>query len=133
MARKKDYFEDLLTTWEETYKKGQLTLWLLLSLRDQARYMAEIREFISSKAKGTLSCEEQSVYRALRKFYDLEIVDYELREGQKGPDRKYYSLTKIGARLLNDFIRRNIQIYYDDDLVELMLGKGRKHDIIKKS
>lgn len=133
MRRKIDYFEELLTTWEETYKKGQLTLWLLLSIRDQPRYMAEIREFITSKTKGTLSCEEQSVYRALRKFYDLEIVDFDLRDGQKGPERKYYFLTKIGATLLNDFISRNIQIYYDDDLVELMFGKGKMDEIIKKS
>lgn len=26
-------FDDLLSAWEETYKKGQLTLWIFLSLK----------------------------------------------------------------------------------------------------
>jgi PadR family transcriptional regulator PadR len=34
---------DLLTTWEETYKKGQLTLWIFLALRDGDKYMNEIK------------------------------------------------------------------------------------------
>lgn len=133
MKQDSEYFDQLLATWEETHKKGQLTLWLLLSLRDRARYMAEIREFISSNAKGTLSCEEQSVYRALRKFYDLEIVDYDLRDGHKGPERKYFFLTKIGTKLLSEFIKRNIQLYYAEDLIELFFGKGKKNELIKKS
>lgn len=120
MNNDRKYLADLLGSWESTYKKGQLTFWLLLSLRDQPRYVADIREFVMSTGKGTITCEEQSVYRALRKFYDLEIVDYELREGSKGPDRKYYFLTKIGKQLLKTFIDRNIMLYYESDVSSLM-------------
>ncbi len=120
----KDYLNELLQTWEETYKKGQLTLWLLLALRDLPRYTSEVREFIHSSANGSIKCEEQSVYRALRKFYDLEIVDYEMREGNSGPSRKYYFLTEIGRSLLKTFIERNIKIMYSSEISKLLLEKG---------
>ena len=119
-----NYLDELLETWEETYKKGQLTLWLLLALRDTPRYTTEVREFIHSSANGSIKCEEQSVYRALRKFYDLEIVDYEMRDGKSGPSRKYYFLTDIGQSLLKTFIERNIKIMYTSEISTLLLEKG---------
>lgn len=117
------YKAALLTSWEETYKKGQLTFWLLLALRDKPLYVSEIKDFIESATNGTISCEEQSIYRSLRKYYDLEIVDYELRQGQKGPDRKYYFLTKIGKELLHEFTQRNISILYNKKLADLINNK----------
>lgn len=122
------YLQELLLTWEATYKKGQLTFWLLLALRDEPRYAAELPDYISGITKGSITCEGQSVYRALRKFYDLELVDYELREGSKGPDRKYYTLTKLGTRLLTNFVKRNISILYNSDLKRLLQAKGNPHD-----
>ena len=63
-----DYRNELLTTWEDTYKKGQLTLWIFLALKDGPKYVNDIRDFILEFSEGTISCEEQSLYRALRKF-----------------------------------------------------------------
>ncbi|KAA3637342.1 MAG: PadR family transcriptional regulator [Calditrichaeota bacterium] len=123
MSTDKNYIKQLLTTWEETYKKGQLTLWLLVALRDTPRYMTEVRDFIKTKSNGNITCEEQSVYRALRKFYDLEIVDFELREGNNGPSRKYYFLTEIGEELLQKFIKRNIESMYTSEISNLFLKK----------
>ncbi len=74
--------------------------------------------------KGTISCEDQSLYRALRKFRDLEMVDYELRKGHKGPDRKYYTLTPLGKDILEEFIQRNIRILYNKQLAALLLKTG---------
>jgi len=124
MQSDKNYINDLLQTWEETYKKGQLTLWLLMALRDRPRYATEVREYIHSNAGGIIGCEEQSVYRSLRKFYDLEILDFELRDGNSGPSRKYYFLTEIGRELLKTFIERNIKIMYTRKLSALFLKKG---------
>ena len=115
-----NYKSQLLSSWEETYKKGQLTFWLLLSLQDKPLYINEIQTFIASKTKGTITCENQSLYRSLRKYYDLEIVDYELKEGSKGPDRKYYFLTTLGKELLNEFIQRNIKLFYNKELTDLI-------------
>ena len=124
MNNKNIYRQNLLKTLEETYKKGQLTFWILLTLRDEPKYINDIQEFIKMTTKGTISCEDQSLYRALRKFRDLEMVDYELRKGHKGPDRKYYTLTPLGKDILEEFIQRNIRILYNKQLAALLLKTG---------
>ena len=80
--------EELLNAWEETYKKGQLTLWVFLALKEERKCVEEIKEFVERMSEGTMSCEEQSLYRNLRKFQHLEIVAYESKKVSKGPDRK---------------------------------------------
>lgn len=114
------YLQKLLHTWEETYKKGQLTLWTLLALLEQPHYVSSLRERIQQLTEGTMSAEEQSLYRSLRKLYDLEIVDYETRDGKKGPDRKYYRLTPIGEDLLNRFLERNIRLFLNDPIRSIL-------------
>ncbi len=126
MNNDNDYKAKLLKNWEATYKKGQLSFWLLLSLKDQPVFVSEIKDFIETVTKGTISCEGQSLYRALRKFYDLEIVDFELRKGNKGPDRKYYSLTPIGKELLHEFTQRNISLFYEKKVADLVNNKTQK-------
>jgi len=114
------YKNELLTTWEDTYKKGQLTLWIFLALKDGPKYVNEIRDFILEYSEGTISCEEQSLYRALRKFKHLKIVEFSSGKGNKGPDRKYYELTEIGIEILSAFISRNIKLFFNQKLIELM-------------
>jgi DNA-binding PadR family transcriptional regulator len=111
---------DLLNSWEETYKKGQLTLWIFLSLKDGDKYVDEIKSFIESRSKNTISCEEQSIYRSLRKYLYLDIVEFNLKKGNKGPERKYYRLTELGYNLLNQFIDRNINLFYDEKMKKLL-------------
>ena len=112
--------EDLLNSWEETYKKGQLTLWIFLSLKDGSKYVNEIKTFIEINSDGTISCEEQSLYRSLRKFNHVDVVKYSLKEGNRGPDRKYYSLTSLGETLLETFIQRNIKLFFSSPIKKLM-------------
>ena len=114
---------DLLNSWEETYKKGQLTLWIFLSLKDGDKYVGEIKSFIENMSYNTISCEEQSIYRSLRKYLHLGIVEFNLKEGNKGPERKYYKLTELGDNLLNQFIERNINLFYDEKIKKLLKKK----------
>jgi len=114
------YKDELLITWEDTYKKGQLTLWIFLALKDGPKYVSEIRDFIKEFSEGTISCEEQSLYRALRKFKHLKMVEFSSGKGNKGPDRKYYQLSEIGLSILSDFIKRNIKLFFNQKLIELM-------------
>lgn len=58
--------------------------------------MDEIKDFVESKSNGTITCEEQSLYRVLRKYEHIDVLKYELRKGNKGPARKYYYLTDLG-------------------------------------
>ena len=111
---------ELLSAWEETYKKGQLTLWIFLSLREQKRYVDEIKSFVEGKSSRTMTCEEQSLYRVLRKFEHIGVVGHELRKGNKGPERKYYFLTQLGEDLFNQFVERNIHLFFSEEIKHLL-------------
>lgn len=112
--------EELLNAWEETYKKGQLTLWVFLALKESNKCVEDIKEFVKRMSEGAMSCEEQSLYRNLRKFQHLEIVAYESRKVSKGPDRKYYYLTETGERLFKRFVERNILIFTKESIINLL-------------
>jgi len=115
---------ELLLAWEETYKKGQLTLWIFLSLKDGKKYVDEIKSFVEEQSMQTMTCESQSLYRNLRKYQQLGIVDFETGEGNKGPDRKYYYLTELGNELINQFIKRNMDIFFKPIIKNLMNMEG---------
>ena len=117
----KTILPDLLSSWEETYKKGQLTLWIFLALKDGQKYVDEIKEFIENKSNNTINCEEQSLYRNLRKYEHIEVVAFENKKGNKGPDRKYYFLTKMGTQLLKKFIERNIELFFYNEINTLLI------------
>lgn len=112
--------EELLNAWEETYKKGQLTLWVFLALKESNKCVEDIKEFVERMSEGAMSCEEQSLYRNLRKFQHLKIVAYESKKVSKGPDRKYYYLTETGERLFKRFVERNILIFTKESIINLL-------------
>lgn len=112
--------DELLSAWEETYKKGQLTLWIFLALKDGKKYVDEIKLFIEIESKHTMQCEEQSLYRNLRKLYHIGAVDFESGKGHKGPERKYYYLTALGKDLLTKFVERNIQLFFSPNIAKLL-------------
>ncbi|MCT4697514.1 PadR family transcriptional regulator [Tenacibaculum haliotis] len=76
--------------------------------------------FIESKSKNTINCEEQSLYRNLRKYEHIDVVTFESKKGNKGPDRKYYYLTKMGNELLEKFIERNIKLFFSTEINNLL-------------
>ena len=114
---------ELLSAWEETYKKGQLTLWIFLSLKDGKKYVDEIKSFVEEQSNQTMTCESQSLYRNLRKFQHVGVVDFENGEGNKGPERKYYFLTELGLALLNSFIERNINLFFSKQIKNLIISE----------
>lgn len=111
---------DLLHSFEETFKKGLLSFWIFLSLRHENKYVDEIKFFIEENTKNAMTCELQSLYRNLRKFKHLDIVDFELRQGNKGPDRKYYFLTEFGTEFFDKFVERNILLFQNPEIVDLL-------------
>lgn len=116
--------DELLSAWEETYKKGQLTLWIFLALKDGKKYVDEIKLFIEIESKHTMQCEEQSLYRNLRKLHHIGAVDFESGKGHKGPERKYYYLTALGKDLLTKFVERNIQLFFSPNIAKLLTMEG---------
>ncbi len=119
MKNNKDLLE-LLSAWEATYKKGQLTFWIFLALKDGRKYVDEIKSFVEQSSNHTMTCEEQSLYRNLRKYQHVGVVDFEMGKGDRGPERKYYFLTQLGDELLENFIQRNIKLFFDSKLRKLL-------------
>ncbi len=93
-----------LLSWEEVYKKGALTYWVLLLLSknqyDAGQLYTELRE-------SDMSLNEHSLYRMLRRLYDVGIIDTVGKSGRN----KYYQTSEKGARILSVFMRRNITLY----------------------
>ncbi len=105
------YEDRVLQGWEEIYKRGQLTLWVLLALRDGAKAMGEIRHWLREITDDTVTVEERSLYRVLQRFDKAELVSFTAQSSTKGPDQKLYALTPLGKRILARFIDRNIRLF----------------------
>ncbi|MHB0967736.1 MAG: PadR family transcriptional regulator [Bellilinea sp.] len=110
----------LLSQWEETYKKGLLTFWLLLLLDQRKAYPYEMKNAIIDLSQNTISADENSIYRALNRLAQYGIVESEMRLSETGPNRRYFSLTDDGKELLVRFITRNIQIFQHPVVAELI-------------
>ena len=123
---KEELLSELLSAWEETYKKGQLTFWVFLALKEGKKYVDDIKIFVEDQSDHTMSCEEQSLYRNLRKYQHLGVVDFETGKGNKGPERKYYFLTDLGHSLLNQFISRNISLFFNKRIMNLLNQEEQK-------
>ena len=106
-----DDISDLLAKWEETYKKGLLSFWILLLLYERPSYPYEMSAEVAKISQGTISVDDNSIYRALNRFESVGIVKSELQQSNTGPQRRYYSLTTTGKALLTQFIQRNIQVF----------------------
>jgi DNA-binding PadR family transcriptional regulator len=106
-----DDIGELLNKWEESYKKGLLSFWILLLLYERASYPYEMSAEVAKISQGTISVDDNSIYRALNRFESVGIVKSELQQSNAGPQRKYYSLTHSGKALLTEFTQRNIQVF----------------------
>ena len=107
---------DLLQVWETTYKKGLLSFWILLVLHRQAAYARELGRLVEQASGGTLTADDNSLYRALNRFERVGLIAGEPRPSKVGPDRRYYRLTGKGRRLLRRFAERNILVFQRDDV-----------------
>lgn len=112
--------EALLLQWEETYKKGLLSFWLLLLLAQRKAYPYEIKDAINELSQNTIKAEDNSIYRALKRLSQSGLVDSEVKSSANGPDRRYFFLTDLGWDLLNRFITRNILVFQHPDVANLI-------------
>ncbi len=119
--------DTLLSTWEEVYKRGLLSFWILLLLQKNKSYAYEMVEKIRELSQGSMSADEKSIYRALSRFEKIRVLQSRRVNSDIGPPRKYYSITELGERLLRTFIDRNILIFYSPEI------KSRIHNIIENT
>ena len=116
----KNNLDYLLAQWEATYKKGLLSFWLLLLLAQREAYPYEIGDAVAELSQNTISAEDNSIYRALKRLAKSGVVDSEVRPSENGPDRRYFFLTDLGRDLLGRFITRNIMAFRHPEVANLM-------------
>jgi len=118
----------LLAAWEENYKKGLLTLWVLLVLHEREAYPFEMADIVAELSRGTIVADQNSLYRALNRFERMGIVESALRESETGPARRYYRLTPRGTELLKAFLERNILLFQTPQIarrIKAVVGSDR--------
>lgn len=116
----KNNLDYLLAQWEATYKKGLLSFWLLLLLAQREAYPYEISAAVAELSQNTISAEDNSIYRALKRLAKSGVVDSEVRPSENGPNRRYFFLTDLGRDLLGQFISRNIMVFRHPEIANLM-------------
>lgn len=106
--------DTLLQRWEQSYKKGLLSFWILLLLHERSSYPFEMRRLIEEISQGTVTADDNSIYRALNRFQEVGLVSSETQASNQGPYRRYYQLTEKGFQLLKRFVERNILVFEMD-------------------
>lgn len=110
MHERETYINQIVDGWEEGYKKGLLTFWVLLALFNGPKHMREIRQYIEFDSVSGLTVDEKSIYRSLGRFRKMELIDsYQRRSDAGGPDLKVYQLTAAGDAALRLFYERSIK------------------------
>jgi PadR family transcriptional regulator PadR len=107
-----------LARWEEVYKRGLLTFWLLLLLDEHEMYAYEMRPALVAISQQTIDVDDNSIYRALKRFAEAGFVQSVVRASETGPDRRYFTLTPAGRALLAAFIERNLLVFQSPAVAE---------------
>lgn len=115
-----EHAEILLERWEQNYKKGLLSFWMLLAIAEEALYAYEMKDKVEELSKGSVRADENSIYRALRRFTKNGLVESEMRPSDIGPERRYFQLSSRGDKLLAQFIERNLDVFKDKTVKKAM-------------
>ena len=118
----------LLDQWESVYKKGLLTFWVLLLLHERPSYVFEMGQQLVSISQGSISADEKSLYRALRRFEAMGVVESSWQPSDVGPRRRYYGLTDLGTALLRQFAQRNVLIFREPAVVDRLEALLQEED-----
>ena len=81
-------------------KVGTVQLWLLLLLSDKPMYGYEIIRELERRFSGYWSPKTGTVYPALEKLEENELVAGQIEFRDHGPDRKHYAITDKGKEEL---------------------------------
>ena len=113
---------------------ARLTFWMLLLLNEHEMYAYEMRPAIVDISQQTIDVDDNSVYRALKRFADAGFVKSEVRASETGPARRYFILTPAGRALLAAFIERNLLVFQSPPVIErirrvIEMTKGDETDV----
>ena len=89
-------------------RKGLLEFLVLQIIATEKVYVADILKQLSATQFAT---QEGTLYPLLSKMRREGLLDYEWKESEAGPPRKYYQLTGTGREQLNETLDYWAQIY----------------------
>ena len=81
-------------------RKGMLEYCVLLTLNENGACYPN--DLISRLAEVRMIVVEGTIYTLLNRLKREGKLEYEWQESPKGPPRKYYKLTEIGHKALNE-------------------------------
>ncbi len=88
-------------------RKGMLEFLLLQIIAAEKVYVAEMLKQLSATEFAT---QEGTLYPLLSKMRREGLLDYEWKESETGPPRKYYELTTKGREQLRETLEYWIKI-----------------------
>jgi len=80
-------------------RKGVLEFCILSVLKEKEAYTSEILKTLKN---AKLLVVEGTVYPLLTRLKNDGLLSYRWEESTSGPPRKYYGLTEIGKKFLNE-------------------------------
>ncbi len=80
-------------------RKGYLEYCILLILKKKPAYASDI---ISELKDAKLIVVEGTLYPLLTRLKNSELLDYRWEESTQGPPRKYYNMTSLGEKFLEE-------------------------------
>ena len=113
----------VLGDWEEIFKQGLLTFWVLTALQDAALTVNDLGKEVAQLTRNTYTPAEQTLYRLLRKQHALKLVEFSETPSSRGPNYKQYSLTSFGERMLKEFTQRNIELFLNERIQKNLRGE----------
>lgn len=85
--------------------KGAVPFLVLAALREAELYGYEIAQRIREQTGDVLAPSEGTLYPILHRFEADGLLTADWREGDRGPRRRYYRLTKKGGSALAAYER----------------------------
>lgn len=80
-------------------RKGVLELCILSIIAERDAYASDILEKLK---EAKLIVVEGTLYPLLTRLKNDGLLKYRWEESKSGPPRKYYTMTEIGTKVLND-------------------------------
>ena len=94
--------------WEREYKKGLTAYMILLFLQKECLYGYQLTTLLTDLMNRQILFKDNAIYSVLKQLYKKEFVTCEWRKSEKGPKRKYYTITESGKQLLEVFTQNYI-------------------------
>jgi PadR family transcriptional regulator PadR len=100
--------EATLALWTREYKKGFLSYFVLMLLKDRPTYGFELIGRLSEMTRGEMVFQESGIYHILNNLNRKKFVTAQWRRSDKGPKRKYYHITDSGEQLIGVFTEQSV-------------------------